>query len=149
MAQFRESVVVNRPLEEVFAYLSDPRKDPEWSGAAEEMLQIDAGEPIRSGTKFRQVGSFLGRRLELLIEVTVYEENHRFGMKVVSGPLRFAGLRTMEAEAGRTRVTFAGGGESHGFFKLAEPLLEKVAARQLKRDLTALKQVLEMNTASD
>lgn len=148
MAQFRVSVLVNRPVDEVFAYLSDPRRDPEWSGASDEMLQIDPGEPIRSGTRFRQLGSFLGRRLVFLIEVTVYEENHRFGMKVVSGPFRFAGVRTVEAEDGRTRVTFTGGGESRGFFKLAEPLLEKVAARQLKRDLAALKQVLEKRDPS-
>ena len=148
MAQFRESVLIDRPLEEVFAFLSDPRKDPEWSGASDEMLPIDPGEPIRSGKRFQQIGSFLGRRLEFLVEVTAYEENHRFGMKVVSGPFRFAGVRTVETEDGYTRVTFTGGGESHGFFRLAEPLLEKVAALRLKRDLATLKQVLERSGPS-
>ena len=101
MAQMRESTVVDRSLEEVFAYLSNPQNDPEWSSASNEVIQIEPDEPVRRGTRFRQLGSFLGRRLEFVLEVTVYEDNHRFGMKVVSGPIRFAGVRTVERKDDR------------------------------------------------
>ena len=143
MAQMRESTVVDRSLEEVFDYLSNPQNDPEWSSASNEVIQIEPGEPVRRGTRFRQLGSFLGRRLEFVLEVTVYEDNHRFGMKVVSGPLRFAGVRTVERKDDRTLVTFTGGGNSHGLFKVADGPLAWMGARQLRRDLETLKQVLE------
>jgi carbon monoxide dehydrogenase subunit G len=96
----------------------------------------------------RQVGHFLGRRLELTLEVTVYELNQRFGMRVVGGPLKFAGIRHLEPVSEGTRVTFFGSGGSGGLFKLAEPLLEAAASRQLRRDLAKLKEVLEARPQS-
>jgi uncharacterized membrane protein len=142
VAKFEQSVVVRRPVEIVFSYLANPENDPRWSSASDEMHVTSQG-PVGVGTTVRQVGHFLGRRLELTLKVTVYELNQRFGMTVVSGPLRFAGVRHVEELPEGTRVTFSGGGESGGLFKLAEPLLEAAAARQLKRDLAKLKEVLE------
>jgi hypothetical protein len=140
--RFEQSVQVRRPVDVVFACLANPQNDPEWSGAADEMHVTSEG-PVGIGTTVRQVGHFLGRRLELTLKVHVYEPNQRLGMTVVGGPLRFAGVRRVEPVPEGTRVTFSGGGKSGGLFKLAEPLLEAAAGRQLRRDLAKLKQVLE------
>jgi hypothetical protein len=32
MAQFKQSVLINRPVEQVFAFVSDLENDPPWSG---------------------------------------------------------------------------------------------------------------------
>ena len=142
MAKFEQSVVVHRPVEVVFSYLANPENDPYWSGASDEM-HITSPRPVRVGTTVRQVGHFLGRRLELSLNVTAYEPNRRFGMSVVSGPLKFAGVRHVEPVPEGTLVTFHGGGDSRGLFKIAEPLAEAAAARQLRHDLAKLKDVLE------
>jgi hypothetical protein len=141
VAKFEQSIIVRQPVDTVFSYLVNP-DDPEWSDASDEM-HITSPAPVGVGTTVRQVGHFLGRRLELELKVTDYELNQRFGMTVVSGPLRFAGVRHVEPVPEGTLVRFVGGGESSGFFKLAEPLLEAAAARQLRRDLAKLKEVLE------
>jgi uncharacterized protein YndB with AHSA1/START domain len=142
MAHFQQSVVVRRPREEVFAYLADPENDPQWSSAGGTM-RLTSDRPVRVGSTVRQESRFLGRRLDFALEVTAYEPSTRFGMKVTAGPIRFSGMRTLESVAEGTKVTFAGGGQSNGFFRIAEPLVTWLANRQLRADLRALKQVLE------
>jgi hypothetical protein len=43
---------------------------------------------MQVGTRFREIrrASF-GRSAEALVEVSAYEENRRFGLRIVSGPL--------------------------------------------------------------
>ncbi len=142
MARFEQSVVIGRPSEQVFDFLANPENDPQWSAASDAMRKTSEG-PVGLGATFKQVGRFLGRRLEFSLEVTAYEPNRKFGMKVTAGPIKFAGMRVLETVPDGTRVTFTGGGRSGGFFRLAEPLLGRAAERQLKADLAALKEVLE------
>ena len=142
MTRFEQSVVINRPSEHVFAFLANPLNDPQWSSASVEMRKISAG-PVGVGATFTQVGRFLGRRLEFALEVTAYEPNRKFGMKVTAGPIKFAGIRVLESVPDGTRVTFKGGGQSSGFFRIADPVLARAAERQLTADLSALKVVLE------
>jgi len=142
MARFEQSVVIRRPSEQVFDFLANPVNDPQWSSASIEMRQTSEG-PVGVGATFKQVGRFLGRRLEFALEVTAYEPNRRFGMKVTAGPIKFAGMRVLETVPDGTRVTFTGGGPSGGFFRIAEPLLARLAEGQLTADLAALKEVLE------
>ena len=142
MTRFEQSVVINRPSEQVFDFLANPLNDPQWSSASVEMRKTSGG-PVGVGATFRQVGRFLGRRLEFALEVTAYEPNRKFGMKVTAGPIKFAGIRVLETVPDGTRVTFKGGGQSSGFFRIADPLLARAAERQLTADLAALKAVLE------
>jgi uncharacterized protein YndB with AHSA1/START domain len=145
MVRFEQSVVINRPPAQVFEFLANPENDPQWSSASDHMRKTSRG-PVGVGATFQQVGRFLGRRLEFSLEVTAYEPNRRFGMKVTAGPIKFAGMRVLETVPNGTRVTFTGGGRSGGFLRIAEPLLTRAAARQLKADLTALKEVLEVDS---
>jgi hypothetical protein len=95
MVRFEQSVVINRSSEPVFEFLADPENDPQWSSASDEMRKTSRG-PVGLGATFKQVGRFLGRRLEFSLEVTAYEPNRRFRMKVTAGPIRFAGMRVLE-----------------------------------------------------
>jgi uncharacterized membrane protein len=142
IVRFEQSVVINRPSEHVFDFLANPENDPQWSSASDEMRKTSEG-PVGVGAKFKQVGRFLGRRLEFALEVTAYEPHRKFGMKVTAGPIKFAGMRVLETVPDGTRVTFTGGGRAGSFLRLARPLLARAAERQLKADLTALKEVLE------
>ncbi len=50
---------------------------------------------------------------------------------------------TFEEVPGGTRLTRAVEGEPGGFFKLADPLIERALKRQVKADLETLKDLLE------
>lgn len=47
MINFEFTVVVNRPVEEVFAYLTDPQKLPEWQSMVLEARQDSLQAPWR------------------------------------------------------------------------------------------------------
>ncbi len=52
MAKFAESLVINRPAEQVFAFISDLENDPPWTSVAE--MSWTSQGPIGIGTTFRQ-----------------------------------------------------------------------------------------------
>ena len=145
MAILEVSTVINRPIEEVFAYVSNPENSPEWSSLVREVKVTTAG-PIGVGATFRSVITFLGRRIEGESEITEYEPNRSFAEKSKSRPFPVENRLTFERLDGGTRVHFTTTGESGGFFKLAEPLLVRMGKRQFDADFANLKDLMESHT---
>ncbi len=136
------SITINRPVEEVFAVLSNPENGPKWSSGSSE-AKITSQGPIGVGTRYRSVRQALGRRIESETEITEYEPNRRYATKSISGPFPMESAVTFERVEGGTRVTGTLMGEPGGFFKLAEPLLVRTAKRQFEGDLANLKDLME------
>ena len=145
MIRIEFSVDVNRPPSEVFAYITDADRLPEWQSGAVEAQWL--GEKAR-GARIREVRKFLGRRMETELEVTEYEPDRRFDLRAVSGPVPFAVTQTLEPRDDGTRLSFVGEGEPGGFFKLAEPVVARVAERQFKNDFETMKDILESSAAA-
>ena len=142
MATLEISIVINRPVEEVFAFLSNPENNPKWVSMSNEVHLTSAG-PIGVGTTFRSVVTVLGRRLEGEVEFTEYEPNRSFAQKTTSGPFPVENRITFERVDGGTRVNFTSVAEPGGFFKLAEPLLVRMIKRQFEADFANLKDLME------
>ena len=142
MARFQQSVVINRPLEQVSAFVSDLENDPQWTPGA--VMRRTSQGPLGIGTTFQQHDRFLGRRMDLSLEVTDYEPPRKIGLKTISGQLSFGGTRMFEPlGVAATRVTFVGEGHASGVLKLAEPLLAAAGERRLRTQLGNLKRLLE------
>jgi uncharacterized protein YndB with AHSA1/START domain len=142
MATLELSTVINRPVEEVFAFLSNPENGPKWSAGSSDVTITSAG-PMGVGTTYRSVRTLLGRRIESEGVFTAYEPNRSYATKSTSGPFPMEGRVTFERIAGGTRVTGTLVGEPGGFFKLAEPLLMSMGKRQFDADLANLKDLME------
>ena len=142
MATLEISTVINRPIEEVFAFLSYPENGPKWSSGSSDVTITSAG-PIGVGTTYRSVRTVLGRRVESEIEFTAYEPNHSYATKSASGPVPMESRVTFARIEGGTRVNATLVGEPGGFFKLAEPLLVSMIKRQFDADLATLKDLME------
>ena len=146
MATLELRIVINRPSEEVFAFVSNPENIPKWSSLSREVKILSAG-PIGVGTTYRSVVAFLGRRIEGETEITEYEPNRSFAEKSKSGPFPVENRTTFERVDGGTQVTFTTVAEPGGFFKLAEPLLVGMIKRQFETDFANLKDLLESHAA--
>ena len=146
MAKLEISTVINRPVEEVFAFLSNPENYPKWISSSSEVKIISEG-PIGVGTTFRPVVNFLGRRIEGESEVTEYEPNRRYATKSKLGPVPVEWRVTFERVEGGTRVSMSGEVEPGGFFKIAEPLLVSMVKRQFEADLANLKDLMEAHAS--
>jgi uncharacterized membrane protein len=144
MAKFDVSTTIKRPVEDVFAVMSNVENNPKWSSVALEAEQTSPG-PIGVGTTARFVGKVLGRRIESDFEVTEFEPNRKFASLSKSGPFPLQVTVTFEPIEGGTRVNTTIEGEPGGFFKLAEPLIVSVSKRQSQSDLDNLKDLMEAN----
>jgi len=142
MATFDVSTTIKRPVEEVFAVISNVENNPKWSSVALEAKQTSPGS-IGVGTTARFVGKFLGRRIESESEVTEFEPNRKYSWQSKSGPFPLKASTTFEQIEGGTRVNTTTEGEPGGFFKLAEPLIVSMGKRQFQSDLDNLRDLME------
>jgi uncharacterized protein YndB with AHSA1/START domain len=142
MAKLETATVINRPVEEVFALLSNPENYPKWSSSTSD-VKITSEGPIGVGTTYRSVVTFLGRRLEGETEFTEYEPNRRIAQKSKSGPFPIENQSTLERVEGGTRINFTTDAQPGGFFKLAEPLLIRLVKRQFEADFANMKDLME------
>jgi uncharacterized membrane protein len=81
-----ESIIIDRPAEEVFEFLSVRTNDPVWMASVTESEWLDPAAPMGVGRRERMVMNALGRR-EFLNEVTEYEPGRRIAHRSVAGPM--------------------------------------------------------------
>jgi uncharacterized protein YndB with AHSA1/START domain len=134
------SIVINRTPDEVFAYATDPAHTPEWQSSA---LETSVDGPVQAGASGKEVRKFLGRRMESTMKIEAFEPPRRFALQVTSGPVPFHVEQTVEPEGTGSRVSVTIEGEPGGFFKLADPLVERAVRRELEGNLATLKDILE------
>jgi len=142
MAKVEVSVVIGKPVEEVFAYVMDVGNWPKWNSYLPKVEQTSEG-PAGVGTTFRGSSRFLGRSMEWTSDVTEYEENSKMAQVVTSGSMNMQMAMLFEAVQGGTKFTMAAEGEFGGFFKLAEGMVNRKWRAQMDESLSNLKKMLE------
>ena len=141
MIRIEHAVTIDRPTGDVFAYLTDPDKLAEWQTTAHG-ARLDS-ESMGEGAHVVETRTFLGRRMETRLEVAEYEPGSRFTLQALSGPIPFRVTHRLEAADGGTWLQVVLEGEPGGFFRLAEPLVERQARQQVDTDFQRLKEILE------
>lgn len=142
MTKFEHSVLIQRPLEDVWAYVMEPANDPVWQGPVIEVRR-GAGEQMGVGTEIEEVTQFLGRRFEMTFVVTEHEPMRRSAVRTSSGPVRMEGSYSFDSVADGTRFTMKGETDAHGLFRLAEPVFARMARREWESSCEVLKDLLE------
>jgi carbon monoxide dehydrogenase subunit G len=142
MINIDHTVTVDRPLEEVWDFVSDPANNPQWQSGVELSDQSPSG-PIKVGTRVHIVRRFMGQKIEVVFEITVFEPNAQFTFKSLSGPLPISGSIAMAATDRGTEVAYHATGEAAGVLGLGETIISGLVNKQLGDDLRALKKLLE------
>jgi uncharacterized membrane protein len=138
MIKIERTITVHRPVEEVFAYLSDVQHGPRYISGQREAHTTSSG-PMAVGTKFATSGKFLRRGGAF--EITEYELNQRLAWKALSGA-RATTTWGFQPSGPSTRITFTRVAEAHGPFRLPESLLQELANGRVDQDLATLKELL-------
>lgn len=140
--EVRVETWIDRPPEEVFAVVSDVTNNPRWQRGMREAHWTSA-PPLRVGSTYSQVASFLGRRIESRFEIVAYEPGRLIkGRTTVSSfPITFT--RSVEPESGGSRVRAIIEGDPSGFFKLGTPIMRPQLRRTVRQDYANLKRLLE------
>jgi uncharacterized protein YndB with AHSA1/START domain len=140
------SVTVRRPVADVFAYVADGEKCPEWRPGVLDIKSL-FGEGL--GARYAQgVRGPMGRRIAADYEITAFEPGRRIEFQTLTGPARPHGRYDFEPVEGGTRLTFALDAELPG---LRGILMGGAVQRTMDgevRTLENLKRVLEATTAN-
>jgi uncharacterized protein YndB with AHSA1/START domain len=140
--EIRKTVVVARPVAEVYAFLSDPHNVPNYVGPVNRVHGLTT-ETLAVGTRLSVEAHFLGIKFEQRAECTRYEPPHRFETRAVGGRFYFeAGFTLYPTEDG-TRIEGWGNASSSTLFRLAEPLLGFFIDRQVDGDFARMKRQIE------
>jgi hypothetical protein len=137
---------IDRPREQVAAYLRDPANDTSWIGGLRS-ARLLTPRPVTVGSQVERVAGFLGRRIEYVNEVTELTED-RLVMRSLRSPFPMRvtyGHR--EAGDGTTEVSVRVEGDAGRFYALLGPLLGLAVRRSIARDLRNLKRVMEERPA--
>lgn len=142
MTRVNINITINRPADKVFAYLSNPEKNPIWQGGMKEAI-ITSDGPLGVGSTYTQIASFLGRRIESNFEIVAYEPGRMIKGKTTASSFPIEFTRAVEPSGEATQVHALIEGEAGGFFKLFGPLLNWIVRRSIKGDYANLKRILE------
>lgn len=146
MINLEDSIVIDRPMSEIFAYVSDLTNAPEWQTGLLEVRRTTAA-PLGIGTQFTFIRKFLGRRLEATNEFTEYQPNETVTFVTTSGPVSVEASYLFKTEARGTRVTCRMQMKAEGFSRLAEPFVAASVQREMSAEFAYLKDLLESRAA--
>ncbi len=135
--EFDLEVTIDRPVPDVFAYVTDIRNVPNWQESAL------SAEWLEEGRLFRERRHFMGRNADLELEVTALEPGRRFDFRAAKGPVRFEIRHSFEGVNGGTRVRVHGKAKLGGALRLAAGMARRQAEHQFRRDFERLKELLE------
>ena len=140
MPSAENSIVINRPRSDVFAFVANHENDPRWRPGVVDIARA-SGEG--QGAVYRQgVKGPMGKRIAADFEVTAYEEGSHLAFRTLGGPVQPEGSYVFEDANGGTRVTFSLNANLRGPQKLMAPMVSKSMRSQVDA-LTNLTRVLE------
>jgi len=150
MVKVEHSVEINKPVNQVWIYLTDFENTPKWDIGVHETKQTSKG-PAGLGTTFQNIGTFLGRNSIREYQVIEYEPNKKVTVKLITPDnlIQKAEVSySFDSTTSGTKLTFIGSVGFGGFFKLIQPFLTQRAQKDGQGDLDNLKRLLEAHPDS-
>ena len=141
MKPAEQTIVIDRPVGEVFAFVTDQRNTPKWQAGLVEVRRLTDG-PTGIGTRHVFVRNFLGRRMEGTNEYVAYQPDKLVTFRTISGPPLEASYMFEPAGTG-TRITSRVQLQGSGLFGLIEPVVAAGLRREMKAAFPALKALME------
>lgn len=143
MIHHTASVVIRCPVEQVFAFMSDPKNRTRYDPALLGVRQTPEG-PLNIGTRIFEMRGSMGVRREMVTEVSALESNHKIGYRTLPGDAMNAyGSYEFVAVPEGTRLTLDFTLDPKGLMKLAEPFIASGLKRDIGAGLENIKRVLE------
>ncbi len=141
----QQETTIERPVEEVFDFVTDPRNEPRYNPR---ILSVEKTTPgaIGRGTHFVLMSKAMGRPMAVEYEITAYKRPFSMTSRTLRGlPLMdVESTETFEPVGGGTRMRWEWEVRPRGTAgRLMVPVLAGVLGRRLSTALTNIKKVLE------
>jgi uncharacterized membrane protein len=137
------SATIDRPVEDVAAYLTDIERMTEWTDMTASRRLTDG--PIREGSRAYAEVAMGPIKLGWTYQITDLQPHGGFGYKTVSNSALGMDGRVTLAPQGpsRTKVDYLVEIRTHGLLRLLEPLLRGEMSKNEAGEVTRLKARLE------
>ncbi len=142
MIRIETRVVIDRPIEEVFEFVSDVENNPLWQSSVIKGRQTSPG-PLGVGTTIITISRYLGLRIKTDWTVVEYEPNKNYVAKSISGRGQAKGAWAFEPMANGTCVTLVAEMGFSGPLRIVEPMLKTIGQREIEKEFVALRELLE------
>jgi hypothetical protein len=143
MITFETDVRIERPLEEVFAYVSEPLNFPRWNSAVEVVRETSAREGGVGSTYVMERDLPTGRAVDRL-DVVASEAPQEFAIRVSAGPTPFLYRYRFSSYGNETVVNLDAEVELYGAVTLVPPLARRAIKSGVDDNLATLKRILEL-----
>ena len=144
MIDLVSTTLIERPLKQVFDFVSTPENDSQWQYGTLATARLPKGSAAMQ-TFFRSIGHLMGHRTLSTFEVIEFEPNNKYGFKSLSGPVHSRTSYTLEEVGSRTKLHISVQASAPDFFQITERVLSKTMRRQLDENVARLKTILEEN----
>lgn len=142
MIRTEETIVIERPIEDVFWYLADLRNDMAWRSELRDIRQKSVSSRGR-GAKYEQRLAWAGMEADTEVEIVEFRPSTRITYEGTSGTLHARGDYELDTQAAGTRLHVISEIELGGDLATAEDEIGEAVRRQGEEDLRHLKDILE------
>jgi uncharacterized protein YndB with AHSA1/START domain len=139
MAKIEASVMIDRPVEDVWKFMTNLSNLPKWDSGVLEAKQTSP-EPLGVGS------TFLTRHkwMTYSFRCSEYEPNHRFSFEFSQGPMKGAKASVnLEAIEEKTSAMFTIDPKIGGVLKLLGPYLNRSLRGHNQESAASVKRILE------
>ena len=143
----KRSIEINRPAEEVFAYLLQVDRHNEWQGSLVS-TPVETDGPTRVGTRVVERRNIPGGTREISYEITENDPPRKASFRGTAGPVRPVGTYTVDPTGeSSSRMNVELDLQGHGIGKLFAFLARRQAAKEVPVDHEKFKKLLESGVA--
>ncbi len=136
------STLVDRPMQDVFAFLSNPLNLPKWQSMVASIEQVTPGA-VGVGSKYKVTAEMMGRKIDGVLEMTTFAPPDKIGFINNAGPMQVTITITLKPVGTGAKIALHAEGNPGGVFKIAEGILANQVKSQMEANLARLKSVLE------
>jgi len=140
--EIERQITINKPVEEVFAYVTDPKTLQEWRIGLVEHRQISPNKSEK-GAITAEIVNILGKKFKVLQEVTEFKENAVRKQKLKLGPITLNMFEEYKEKNGKTTLKVKGMAELKGIQQFFGAAMLKRIGNQLSEELANIKAKLE------
>jgi uncharacterized protein YndB with AHSA1/START domain len=145
MIDTSDDIRIDRPVAEVFAYVTDTTNDPAWHTDILEVRKTPEGS-IGMGTTWRlRIKPFMGVS-ESTSEVVAFEPNRKEVLRGATGPMEATLTYLFEPANGGTKFTRRVQIKVSGMMRLMQPLMRLMVPKRNAGFLRNLKGILEQQS---